>query len=92
MIAWPKRQRPLSVVLHADELTALFQTFRRLKYRALFMTCYAAEEPDDTLLLCSAGLTEMVPDDRLAYQLPQKPRDFQFFCYLSEIIQPGSLG
>ena len=33
-----QRQRPL----HADELAALFQVFRRLKYRALFMTCYGA--------------------------------------------------
>lgn len=37
-----QRQRPLPVVLHADELAALFQVFRRLKYRALFMTCYGA--------------------------------------------------
>jgi integrase/recombinase XerD len=37
-----QRQRPLPMVLHADELTALFQAIRRLKYRALFMACYAA--------------------------------------------------
>jgi integrase/recombinase XerD len=37
-----QRLRPLPVVLHADELVALFETFRRLKYRALFMTCYGA--------------------------------------------------
>jgi integrase/recombinase XerD len=37
-----QQQRPLPVVLHADELIALFQAFRRPKYRALFMTCYAA--------------------------------------------------
>lgn len=37
-----QRLRPLPVVLHADELTALFQAIRSLKYRALFMACYAA--------------------------------------------------
>jgi site-specific recombinase XerD len=37
-----QQQRFLPVVLTADELTVLFQTFRRLKYRALFMTCYSA--------------------------------------------------
>jgi integrase/recombinase XerD len=37
-----QRQRPLPVVLPADELAVLFQAFRRLKYRALFMTCYGA--------------------------------------------------
>jgi integrase/recombinase XerD len=37
-----QRQRPLPVVLHADELAGLFQAIRRLKYRALFMACYAA--------------------------------------------------
>jgi integrase/recombinase XerD len=36
------RQRSLPVVLSADELAALFQAIRRLKYRALFMTCYGA--------------------------------------------------
>ena len=42
-IPFPRqRQRSLPVVLHPDELAALFQVFRRLKYRALFMTCYAA--------------------------------------------------
>ena len=35
-----QRQRSLPVVLCADELAALFQAVRRLKYRALFMTCY----------------------------------------------------
>ena len=37
-----QRLRPLPVVLPPDELAALFQVFRRLKYRALFMTCYGA--------------------------------------------------
>jgi site-specific recombinase XerD len=37
-----QRLRPLPVVLHADELAALFQAIRSLKYRALFMSCYAA--------------------------------------------------
>jgi integrase/recombinase XerD len=37
-----QRQRRLPVVLHADELATLFKTVRRLKYRALFMTCYGA--------------------------------------------------
>jgi integrase/recombinase XerD len=37
-----QRERPLPVVLAADELAALFQAIRRLKYRALFMTCYGA--------------------------------------------------
>jgi integrase/recombinase XerD len=37
-----QRQRSLPVVLPADELAALFQAIRRLKYRALFMTCYGA--------------------------------------------------
>jgi integrase/recombinase XerD len=35
-----QRLRSLPVVLCADELAALFQAVRRLKYRALFMTCY----------------------------------------------------
>ena len=37
-----QRLRSLPVVLHAEELAILFQTIRSLKYRALFMTCYAA--------------------------------------------------
>ena len=42
-IPFPKqRYRTLPVVLHPEELAALFQAVRRPKYRALFMTCYAA--------------------------------------------------
>ena len=42
-IPFPKRQpRPLPVVLHPQELVALFQAVRRPKYRTLFITCYAA--------------------------------------------------
>jgi site-specific recombinase XerD len=42
-IPFPKQQhRSLPVVLHPEELVTLFQAVRRLKYRALFMTCYAA--------------------------------------------------
>jgi integrase/recombinase XerD len=42
-IPFPRqRQRLLPVVLHPDELAVLFEAFQRLKYRALFMTCYAA--------------------------------------------------
>jgi|SRR5208337_194071 len=42
-IPFPRRRSiPLPQVLHPDELTALFQATRRLQYRALFMTCYAA--------------------------------------------------
>ena len=42
-IPFPKRQhRPLPVVLNPEELVTLFQAVRRPKYRALFMTCYAA--------------------------------------------------
>lgn len=37
-----QRLRSLPVVLHAEELAILFQTIRSPKYRALFMTCYAA--------------------------------------------------
>jgi len=37
-----QRLRRLPVVLHAEELAMLFQAIRSLKYRALFMTCYAA--------------------------------------------------
>ena len=37
-----QRERSLPVVLPGDELAALFQAVRRLKYRALFMTCYGA--------------------------------------------------
>jgi integrase/recombinase XerD len=42
-IPFPKR-RPsqLPKVLTQDELTAFFNALRKLKYRALFMTCYAA--------------------------------------------------
>jgi integrase/recombinase XerD len=36
------RLRPLPTILHADELQALFAAFVRPKFRALFMTCYAA--------------------------------------------------
>jgi site-specific recombinase XerD len=36
------RLRPLPAVLHAEELKALFEAFVRPKFRALFMTCYAA--------------------------------------------------
>lgn len=42
-IPFPRnRLRPLPTVLHADELKALFEAFVRPKFRALFMTCYAA--------------------------------------------------
>jgi site-specific recombinase XerD len=37
-----RRERSLPAVLSGDELATLFQAFRRLKYRALFMTCYGA--------------------------------------------------
>jgi integrase/recombinase XerD len=37
-----QRLRPLPVVLDGDELAALFHATRSLKYRALFMACYAA--------------------------------------------------
>jgi hypothetical protein len=42
-LPFPKR-RPsgLPKVLTADELTAFFAALRKAKYRALFMTCYAA--------------------------------------------------
>ena len=42
-LPFPKH-RPcgLPKVLTADELTAFFAAFRKAKYRALFMTCYAA--------------------------------------------------
>ena len=36
------RVRPLPVILHADELQALFAAFICPKFRALFMSCYAA--------------------------------------------------
>jgi integrase/recombinase XerD len=42
-IPFPKRQpSALPKVLTAAELTAFFAAFRKPKYRALFMTCYAA--------------------------------------------------
>jgi len=42
-IPFPKRQPSgLAKVLTATELTAFFAAFRKAKYRALFMTCYAA--------------------------------------------------
>jgi len=42
-IPFPKRQPSrLAKVLTAEELTAFFAAFRKAKYRALFMTCYAA--------------------------------------------------
>lgn len=42
-IPFPKRQPgSLVKVLTADELTAFFAALRKDKYRALFMTCYAA--------------------------------------------------
>ena len=42
-VPFPKRQPSrLPKVLTADELTAFFAAFRKAKYRALFMTCYAA--------------------------------------------------
>jgi integrase len=42
-LPFPRRRlRPLPVVLHADELRALFAAFARPKFRALFMACYAA--------------------------------------------------
>jgi len=37
-----KRVRSLPVVLHADELRALFEAFVRPGFRMLFMACYAA--------------------------------------------------
>ena len=37
-----RRQQRLPNVWPADELAILFQTIRRSKYRALFMTCYGA--------------------------------------------------
>lgn len=37
-----KRVRPLPIILHGDELQALFAAFQSPKFRALFMTCYAA--------------------------------------------------
>lgn len=36
-----RREVPLPVVLDADELEKLFRAIRKLKYRTLFMTCYA---------------------------------------------------
>jgi integrase/recombinase XerD len=42
-VPFPKRQpRPLPKVLSAAELTAFFAALRKPKYRALFITCYAA--------------------------------------------------
>jgi site-specific recombinase XerD len=42
-IPCPKRQpNGLPKVLNIDELTAFFAALRKAKYRALFMTCYAA--------------------------------------------------
>jgi integrase/recombinase XerD len=42
-LPFPKRQPSvLPQVLTGDELTAFFAALRRAKYRALFMTCYAA--------------------------------------------------
>lgn len=42
-IPFPKHQpRRLPKVLTAEELTAFFTALRKPKYRALFMTCYAA--------------------------------------------------
>jgi integrase/recombinase XerD len=42
-IPFPKRRPPaLPKVLTAEQLTAFFAALRNLKYRALFMTCYAA--------------------------------------------------
>jgi integrase/recombinase XerD len=42
-IPFPKRQPDrLPKVLTSTELTAFFAAFRKAKYRALFMTCYAA--------------------------------------------------
>jgi len=42
-IPFPKRQPSrLAKVLTAEELTAFFTAFRKAKYHALFMTCYAA--------------------------------------------------
>ena len=37
-----QRERALPIVWPAEELTKLFASFRRLKYRVLFMTCYGA--------------------------------------------------
>jgi site-specific recombinase XerD len=36
------RLRPLPIILHGDELQALFAAFDNPKFRALFMACYAA--------------------------------------------------
>jgi integrase/recombinase XerD len=42
-IPFPKRRpSPLPKVLTANELSAFFAALRKAKYRALFMTCYAA--------------------------------------------------
>ena len=42
-LPFPKRRpRRLPTILHPDELQALFAAFTSLKFRALFMTCYAA--------------------------------------------------
>lgn len=42
-LPFPKRRlRRLPTVLHPDELQALFAAFTSPKFRALFMTCYAA--------------------------------------------------
>lgn len=42
-IPFPKRRpSPLPKVLTADELSVFFAALRKAKYRALFMTCYAA--------------------------------------------------
>jgi hypothetical protein len=42
--------RPLPVILHGDELQALFAAFVSPKFRALFMTCYAAGLPGGCLV------------------------------------------
>jgi integrase/recombinase XerD len=42
-LPFPKRRpRRLPTILHPDELQTLFAAFTSLKFRALFMTCYAA--------------------------------------------------
>jgi site-specific recombinase XerD len=42
-LPFPKaRPHPLPTLLNQQELVALFEAFRKPKYRALFMTCYAA--------------------------------------------------